>query len=671
MKKLLPIINYTLLIIIITTNFSAAQVKINYKSFLENDKLVLSDGWKYSISDSSFAEIKDSSTNDWIEIQTTIFSDDNIIPVSTSKVLFYKKFYVDSTMYGKPVGLDFLFFGGIKIYLNDKLIFTGIFNDGKPVLPVKEILSNDSLQTLKVELNTEDSESFLNKGLKFGFEISLVKYDERLYSRVSTLSALSTRRNIFLVITLVLAVFHSFLYIFNKQKKNNLFYVLFLFFFAFFLFGNYVSNYSGDAGLLLFYIPAVKVLLMFIILSASTAIYTIFKPLPKYYKYFWIYSVVIGIAGYFSTSIIFIYLTFSSITFFSVWGSWYLFGPAKGRRFDEKIIKSGFAIMATGGILQMLYALKFVIPFFGINDIYFFGVIIFVFSMSIAFAYDFASTSKNLEKKLEEVKILSEKTIEQERFAQEHELKRKLLEADNNRKTKELEEARSLQLSMLPACLNNIPGIDICFDMKTATEVGGDYYDYFFSNDGTLNIAIGDATGHGTKAGLMVATIKSLFNALGAKMMIPDFFNRCTEIIKTMNLGNLFMSMAVVRYKNNKLIVSSAGMPPIFIYKKNKNEVEEILIKSMPLGAHKNFKYYEEESELESGDVILMMSDGFPELFNEKREMLGYEKVKELLILHFDKTAGNINRELFKAVENWRGARAQDDDITFVVIKII
>jgi len=663
LKKIPPIIKYILLIIIITTGSSAAQGKINYKSFLENDNLAVNDGWKYSISDSA--------TADWIEIQTTMFRDANILPESARKVWFYKKFYVDSTMYGKPVGFDFLFFGDIKIYLNDKLIFEGIFDDGKPVLPVKEILSNDSPQTLKVELNTEGAEKFINKGLVFGFEISLVKYDEKLHARVSALSALSTRRNIFLVITLVLAVFHSFLYIFNKQKKNNLFYVLFLIFFAFFLFGNYVSNYSGNAGLLLFFVPAVKALLMFVILSGSTAIYTIFKPLPKYYKYFWIYSVLIGAIGYFSTSIVFIYLTFSSITFFSVWGSWYLFGPSKQRRFDEKIIKTGFAVMAVGGILQMLYVLKVINPFFGITDIYFFGVIVFVFSMSIAFAYDFASTSKNLEKKLEEVKVLSEKTIEHERFAQEQELKRKLLEADNTRKTKELEEARRLQLSMLPSCANNISGIDICFDMKTATEVGGDYYDYFISNDGTLNIAIGDATGHGTKAGLMVATIKSLFNALGAKMMIPDFFNRCTEIIKTMNLGNLFMSMIVVRYKNNKFIVSSAGMPPIFIFKKSKNVIEEILIKSMPLGAHKDFKYYEEESELETGDVILMMSDGFPELFNEKREMLGYEKVKELLILHSEKTAGKINRELFKAAEQWRGTRAQDDDITFVVIKIL
>jgi len=670
--KILPsILKYTTLIIIFAANFVCAQDKINYNSFSEREKLVLNEGWKYFVSDSTFGNIKEGSESDWIKIQSTFFNDKNMPPASANNVWFYKEFIIDSTLFNKPVGFDFLFWADIKVYLNDRLIFTGIFNDGNPVLPVKEFFSGDSLQILKVVLNFSEAENLINKGLNFGFQISLVKFDESLKSRVSVLSSLSVRKNIFVSITLVLAVFHFFLYVFNKHKINNLFYVLFLFFFAFFLTGNYISIFSGNAGFYVFYYSAFKALLLFVILSASTAIYTIFKPLPKYYKYFWIYAAALGIAAYLFTSIIFLYLTFVSITIFSVWGSWYLFGPTTKKNMGEKIIQAGFGIMALGGILQMLYSLGLIIPIFGLNDVYIYGVIVFVISMSIAFAYDFASTSKDLEKKLVEVKTLSEKTIEHERFAREQELQRKLLEADNIRKTNELEEARKLQLSMLPSCLNDIEGLDICFDMKTATEVGGDYYDYYFSNDGTLNIAIGDATGHGTKAGLMVATIKSLFNALGAKMMIPDFFNRCTEIIKTMNLGNIFMSMTIIRYKNKRLIASAAGMPPIFIYKKSKNVINEIIIKSMPLGGFRNFKYYEEENELESGDVILMMSDGLPELFNEKREMFGYEKVKEILLRHADKKAAGINNELFKAAEQWRGSRAQDDDMTFVIIKIL
>ena len=88
-----------------------------------------------------------------------------------------------------------------------------------------------------------------------------------------------------------------------------------------------------------------------------------------------------------------------------------------------------------------------------------------------------------------------------------------LLEADNQRKTKELEEASKLQLSMLPKNVPDVPDLEIAVYMKTASEVGGDYYDFKYDNNGTLIIAIGDATGHGMKAGTMVATIKGLFTA--------------------------------------------------------------------------------------------------------------------------------------------------------------
>ena len=137
--------------------------------------------------------------------------------------------------------------------------------------------------------------------------------------------------------------------------------------------------------------------------------------------------------------------------------------------------------------------------------------------------------------------------------------------------------------------LIELPNLEIAVYMKTATEVGGDYYDYNISADGTLNIAIGDATGHGMKAGIMVATIKSLFSALGSNLMIPDFFKKCTEIIKSMSLGNLFMSMTLIRIKDGTVIGSSAGMPPILHFKKAEDKVDEIVIKSMPLGALKDF----------------------------------------------------------------------------------
>ncbi|MBK7379017.1 MAG: hypothetical protein IPJ03_08430 [Ignavibacteriales bacterium] len=105
--------------------------------------------------------------------------------------------------------------------------------------------------------------------------------------------------------------------------------------------------------------------------------------------------------------------------------------------------------------------------------------------------------------------ILLEETIEElEQKRKAVEEQGKIIQADNDRKTKELEEARQLQLSMLPKDLPQLPNLDIAVYMKTATEVGGDYYDFNVDPDGTLTFAIGDATGHGMKAGIIVSMVK-------------------------------------------------------------------------------------------------------------------------------------------------------------------
>ena len=90
----------------------------------------------------------------------------------------------------------------------------------------------------------------------------------------------------------------------------------------------------------------------------------------------------------------------------------------------------------------------------------------------------------------------------------EAQLRAQLAETENERKTKELEEARQLQLSMLPKTLPQLPHLDIAAYMKTATEVGGDYYDFNVAIDGTLTVVLGDATGHGMRAGTMVTSAK-------------------------------------------------------------------------------------------------------------------------------------------------------------------
>ena len=186
-----------------------------------------------------------------------------------------------------------------------------------------------------------------------------------------------------------------------------------------------------------------------------------------------------------------------------------------------------------------------------------------------------------------------------------------LLRAENQRKTQELEEARQLQLSMLPKVLPQLPHLDIAVYMKTATEVGGDYYDFNVSLDGTLTVVLGDATGHGMRAGTMVTSAKSLFNSYAENPDILFTFREMTRCIKQMQFQSLAMSMMMLKIKNNKLLMSSAGMPPVYLFRNKHKIVEEYLIEGMPLGTMDNFPYELKEMELFSGDTILLMSDGF------------------------------------------------------------
>lgn len=250
------------------------------------------------------------------------------------------------------------------------------------------------------------------------------------------------------------------------------------------------------------------------------------------------------------------------------------------------------------------------------------------------------------------------------------EAERKLLEAENERKSKELEEARSLQLSMLPRELPQLPNLDIAVYMKTATEVGGDYYDFHVGMDGVLTVVLGDATGHGMKAGTMVTTTKSLFNVLAPNPNIVETFHEMTRCLKLMHLEKLSMCMSMLKIASSKVQMSSAGMPPIFIYKKDERVIEEHVIKGMPLGTMQDFPYVLKESEINTGDSILIMSDGFPELLNDKNKALGYKRVRNLFEENSAKSPEDIISVLRQTGDEWTNYREPDDDITFVVIKV-
>ena len=250
------------------------------------------------------------------------------------------------------------------------------------------------------------------------------------------------------------------------------------------------------------------------------------------------------------------------------------------------------------------------------------------------------------------------------------EAEKRAIQIENDRKTKELEEARELQLSMLPKELPKLPNLEIAAFMRTATEVGGDYYDFIVQENGVLSVAFGDATGHGLQAGTMVTLMKGFFTSDSSKLGIKEFMEHCTRVIKDIKLGRILMSFSYLKINNNNLQITSAGMPPIFYHNKLTNQIEEIVIQGMPLGAMRNAKYSIVEKEIKSGDTILLLTDGLPEQMNPGEEMFDYSRVKKCYTEIIENTPREIIEKLVAAGDNWMDGRIQDDDITLVVIRI-
>jgi serine phosphatase RsbU (regulator of sigma subunit) len=330
-----------------------------------------------------------------------------------------------------------------------------------------------------------------------------------------------------------------------------------------------------------------------------------------------------------------------------------------------------FAVMWTFRWVEMWHILPFSIAPNRMETFVYAGYMSVPLAMSLYIALVVSRTQRSLQEQLVHVRELSEHALEQERQAKELDIRRTLLEADNDRKTRELEEARTLQLSMLPSKLPNHPRYEIAAYMRTATEVGGDYYDFRYSPEtGALVAAVGDATGHGMKAGYLVSTTKSYFQTLADSENGAELLSKISSGIKNMNLRGMYMCLALVRCIGNDVHIAIAGMPPVVIYRAKTRTLEHISIKALPLGSVSHFEYREVVTTLDVDDVLLVMTDGLPELFNSDSEMLDYERLESCFLANAHRSPAEIVSALKDCAEDWMGNAALLDDMTLVALKM-
>jgi serine phosphatase RsbU (regulator of sigma subunit) len=646
---------------------------------IKENSISLDNTWRFHTGDDSLFASREFDASKWDTLRTNMRLDE--IPPNTWKGngWFRKVIIIDSSLIDKPIGLSINHYGASQIYLNGKMIKefgkVGYNEDEEEIYQPRDIpfvvqLDSNIVYTIAIRYSNHlsTSEDFLAKWFRrAGFRIRISSMDDMIQSSVER-EGLSFAVNMGIAgLFLSLAILYFLLFLFYSRHRENIYYSFFTFFIALAFMHSMLQRFIHTDITLYIILAIVGVIaISFIFPSYLGFLYSIFyKKMPKQ---FWVFIAValLIVASTFTTAT-------ESVLDYAILGFIFL-STVEGLRVILLAIKKRKAhawVIGLGVIVFVIFVLTlFVAGIFGININSTFGIILFFIgllslpaSMSVYLARDIATTNNNLTLQLENVKDLSKKELEQQLRAQK-------AEAENERKSKELEEARQLQLSMLPKELPRLPNLDIAVYMKTATEVGGDYYDFHVGMDGTLSVVIGDATGHGLKAGTMVTITKSLFKSYINNDDILITFKEYTRVIKEMKMNSMTMCLSLLKIKDNKLEMSSAGMPHALLYRDSIGEIEQISLKGMPLGAFNDFPYATQSKELFTGDTLFLLSDGLPELFNKEREMFGYERITEEYEKVTKKSPEEIIEHMKTVGSSWADNAEPNDDITFVVIKI-
>lgn len=250
---------------------------------------------------------------------------------------------------------------------------------------------------------------------------------------------------------------------------------------------------------------------------------------------------------------------------------------------------------------------------------------------------------------------------------------------ERRRMSSELDIAAQIQKDVLPKVAPEAPGLDVVAKTRTASEVGGDTFDFILSPDGNqLFLYIGDVTGHGVPAGLIMMMVDTLMTA----MVSRGIDNGRDLVVNTNNLltprisSRLFMTSVILRWDKptQKMYYTGAGHEHILVYHTKTEKVDLIRSGGIALGMIPDTSKIAKEQEipLEIGDSIVLYTDGITEAKNKTGEMYTVEKLAESLRKHgYRPSAESIFDNLTKDFSNFVGEYIQADDITMIVIKYL
>jgi serine phosphatase RsbU (regulator of sigma subunit) len=240
---------------------------------------------------------------------------------------------------------------------------------------------------------------------------------------------------------------------------------------------------------------------------------------------------------------------------------------------------------------------------------------------------------------------------------------------ERERIEQELRTARAIQHAFLPKEVPALPGWQIIPYYQPAREVGGDFYDFLPLADGRLGLAIGDVTGKGVPAALVMATVHTMLRAAVPGLASPaEVLARVNDLLCDEIPPGMFVTCfyAVVDPPSGRLRYANAGHDPP--YRQHAGGAAELWATGMPLGMLSDTRYEEHEATLAPGERLLFYSDGLVEAHNAEREMFGSPRLRTLLDERAD--AAPLVDVLLDELRRFTGEGwEQEDDVTMVTLQ--
>lgn len=238
---------------------------------------------------------------------------------------------------------------------------------------------------------------------------------------------------------------------------------------------------------------------------------------------------------------------------------------------------------------------------------------------------------------------------------------------------KELDIARQIQQSFLPSEIKSLSNLEINAFMQPAKFVGGDLYDIIQLDEKRLGVFIGDVSGKGVPAALIMAQTISLLRVFAKANDNPD------EVLKELNcqlsqvLAGRFVTALYIIFdmRNGKLSAACAGHNPLIVYNAETDMVEEFLpVSGLPLGVMEETSFERFERKLNKSDVFLLYTDGATEARDKKGQEFTEERIKTILFAQKQSSGKQIIETLEKALFEFSKGLPQFDDVTLIVLNV-